>query len=1583
MLRKTRKIVVLLLTLVMVFSMSFTTTSFAVQPSDTASLPVYTQTDTMSTLYDEVVNQKYKAPSSGYYSISTADELYLLASYVNAGNAAEGLTFYLTADIKLGGETKPWTPIGQAYCPDNGVALNASQTHTFKGNFDGVGHKITNLYIGGTEYSGGSGKRNEANALFGLNYGNISNVSVYVNINTYRCGAGIAGHNYGTITACYSEGTIEANGGGGTRGTGGIAGENTGTVESCISKANIHNAYRRAGGIVGYNVGGTVSNCIFKGYTYSSNVTYSGGAAATNEGGTVINSYFLENSCADNALGWNKSGNDATSFGADKTFSVYGKITGTNDSLYTLLSEKSIYFKNISDRAPVLYFQSAADDRAKFSVTVKEPDAGEGSIEVYNGEEKVEGTVTLEENTVLTIKIGKPADGYWLKGFTENGSVVTRADGRKDTEGNRQIYDGMQVSYNVKKNAELSAEYVGSDDVALKINAQVGTTGKITPIADITWKDLNKYTENGKVAYMFQKEDTWRMVAVSKFVRVSMIFEYILGILPADDDYIVAVDDLGSSPNEKGAIPTFSFVYNDQEDGYFYGGVRKDNLYAVNDDAQEQSAPAVIALEYESGNLGYQTREDENLWDALYNLLDNSVYFSGNLRFCTGISKSDFEGCREDSNYMKSADYKGSFSGNRLWGNVQSLTVRTPEENAVLNLNADKLSMFQIEAHKTSKELKVTEDSAQTTRTYTGITVADLLKYYGEDCIAVEALNGDQSQKLYNKDHDWNNIMIAYSSKDSSGKELISDGKLHFVAANADSAVLSESVIDTLKTEKAAVTVDSKTYSLNDLKEYETTKTFTRTTKSGTSEYTVTGITAKDIIEKLSDNSSVAKVTFTSSDGYTAAVSNSDYSWSDDVMLAWSIKDNSGTEQLEEGTLRSAVNGSAGKLWASGVTNITTEAGVLTYNDISYSLEELQKYPTTKDMSMMKKGTEVKYSVTGITVEDLELMYGKGKLLKDVTFASADGFTSTADCADYSLDKMIIAWSVKDSSQNETLGEKELRSTVDGGAGKMWVSGLAKVSSNAETEDGALITKPINIKPTPSDSTVEVRKGNSQGETVKKSEDGSYPIILGETYYYKVSKSGYTAKAGTFIPVYLDEDTDDTTVAFGTPILVSLNASSSGSGGGGTSQRTDNEKIMFSVYLQNGNDGTPKLIKEFSESEIEAILTTGIFPYLYAKNEGWNAIVATELVTLDDLFEEAGIKNYWESGSYLVFNCSDGPYAKSYPTYEDIQTMRYYFDAEGTATVVPAGVAITWNSGRVGDTDEALTEENINALGSKAYRSTNYRLVFGVSESQFKKEGGVAPAGSRSPSQIISMTLVYDGEAPEGTQGVEHKTDDGTDVTPNPEDTTSGGTPFTDISSHWGKDAVAYVYKNNIMNGVSDTLFNPNGTLNRAMLATILYRDAGSPKTDSKSAFTDVTYGSWYYDAVCWASENGIVKGISQDRFAPANSITREQIAAMLYRYAKFKNYDVSASVDLSKYADSDQVSNYALDALKWANAEGFITGRTETTLAARGEATRAEMATIIERFNKKFAPAESEDAAQGENGDAAQGESKDAAAKS
>ncbi len=184
--------------------------------------------------------------------------------------------------------------------------------------------------------------------------------------------------------------------------------------------------------------------------------------------------------------------------------------------------------------------------------------------------------------------------------------------------------------------------------------------------------------------------------------------------------------------------------------------------------------------------------------------------------------------------------------------------------------------------------------------------------------------------------------------------------------------------------------------------------------------------------------------------------------------------------------------------------------------------------------------------------------------------------------------------------------------------------------------------------------------------------------------------------------------------------------------------------------------------------------------------------------------------------------------------------------------------------------------------------------------------------------------------------------------------------PFSDVDSdEWFYDAVKYVYDNGLMNGVDGGMFDPDGTTTRAQIVTILYRLAGSPDISDENLgypYEDVDADSWYGDAVYWARTAGIAGGYDNGSFGPDDAITREQMAAMLYRYAEYKDYDVSGSASLDQFSDGDDASSWAESSVSWAVAEGLISGGDGNVLQPQGSAIRAQAATILMRFCENIA---------------------------
>lgn len=178
---------------------------------------------------------------------------------------------------------------------------------------------------------------------------------------------------------------------------------------------------------------------------------------------------------------------------------------------------------------------------------------------------------------------------------------------------------------------------------------------------------------------------------------------------------------------------------------------------------------------------------------------------------------------------------------------------------------------------------------------------------------------------------------------------------------------------------------------------------------------------------------------------------------------------------------------------------------------------------------------------------------------------------------------------------------------------------------------------------------------------------------------------------------------------------------------------------------------------------------------------------------------------------------------------------------------------------------------------------------------------------------------------------------------------------FTDVKeTDWFYDAVGYVYKNGMMSGTGNNQFSPNVTTTRGMIVTILYRLEGSPAVSSAS-FDDVAAGEYYANGVYWAAANGIVSGYGNGQFGPNDPITREQMAAILYRYAQHKEYETAVSEDVSSFTDGASVSSYAVEPMNWAVGTGLLSGVGNNMINPTGNATRAEAATILTRYCKGF----------------------------
>ena len=214
----------------------------------------------------------------------------------------------------------------------------------------------------------------------------------------------------------------------------------------------------------------------------------------------------------------------------------------------------------------------------------------------------------------------------------------------------------------------------------------------------------------------------------------------------------------------------------------------------------------------------------------------------------------------------------------------------------------------------------------------------------------------------------------------------------------------------------------------------------------------------------------------------------------------------------------------------------------------------------------------------------------------------------------------------------------------------------------------------------------------------------------------------------------------------------------------------------------------------------------------------------------------------------------------------------------------------------------------------------------------------------------VTVTFKEEGKTEDKEETTTEETE--TEETTKPETIT-----FSDVKeSDWFYKGVSYAVENGMMNGVGDDQFAPNAPLTREMLAVVLYNMEKQPESTGVNPFADVKADMWYTDAIVWANANGIVAGYDDSTFGLGDSITREQLATILYRYAQLKDYDVTEKADLTGYTDSTAISGYAVEAMQWANANGIVNGMTETTLAPQGTATRAQVATMLMNFYENVA---------------------------
>jgi hypothetical protein len=1739
---------------------------------------------------------------AGNYTITTPEQLALLATTVNAGTTYEGSTFRLTNDIDLSGYSS-WTPI--AKFSDSEGNLTSLR---FMGTFDGDGHYVEDINISALTAS------YEGYSLFGAvgTGGTVKDLGVTGDVASYRCAAGIAGYNFGTISHCFSEVTVSANGGGGLRGSGGIVGHNEGTVEYCINAGTVHNDYRRAGGIVGYNYGtaARIDHCYNVGNVTSATSGYAGAIAATNgesatTAGIVTDSYFLTGSAVA-VFGVNSAAStDTTAFNPNAML-LDSSGNATTTSLKSALNDDdATAFKDTNPVAyPVLFWQ---DDYKWNTCTITIDDPAGGTLTATVNENAITGSVDLVAGTCIVLTASAPDAEYLFNGFTATVNSTTTNLGGTSKEVLHSI------TYTVSTDATLSANYLSTGTDVLTISSRAGVHGKSTVLDTKTWKQLIEasITYSDGYGYMYTHgSDGWNMVAATQYVPITSLLSGL--ITPAATDKIVASAEDGSPS----VTPTWSLLNSDL---YFFPNATTSTTGGSI--AGKVPVPSALALSWAGGAVNTSNTSMDTAEEALSATAANA-YNSVSLRMVYGCTENDYTNLTSGS----------TIQGNRLWRGVTDLAVAKTPTTYTGTLSAASLKdssnnnrtpyysygvTFDSSTQKVSisaSGLTAFTDGTNGSGDWVGIAIPLGTTYssihVGSNNSAMTDVSSNTSNitsasGIYYYDYKWD-----YNNIDSETGDAV-----EYIQFSLDGGTtVYEIAVDTSGITANAVDFCGVGLSLDMIKAHPTTAQFTM---NGTA-YTVTGIKVSDILKYYATTISPAALKFGTSTAtvYDCAYIGTGsailpqypgYGW-DQSMLIWSQLDSSNAEKITSG-IKSAVNGGTGKMWWSGVTTVTkiTDAA-LTIKDTNgiladrfVSLAQLKEHVSSAaDFKKMKSdGTlNTSYSaITGVSVGALVSSFVPGPTyVTSLYFSDASGKSNMFQSTTYSglstgllgddFDNGMLVWSSNVTSDST---ESKLTSALNGGTGKYWWNNVISMTYAQ--------TNKVAFSITPASAAVVVKDGS--GVAMSQSAINTY-ILPNGAYTYTISASGYTTSSGALtvadnnqtIATALEADTSggggsggSTTYKItgysGTNGTVSTNVSTAASGenvtltvtpangyvltdldlSAGTLKESLSstrktytfampsstvtvtatfEQVELTVYVKNGSGGTAEVGALFSRSQLEALSNTTSKPttgYLYYKNGEWDAVVATQYVTLDNLLANAGIS--FGSGDSINASAADGFYDSV--SYKNIQNYQYYFDPNnnGARSVAPYIIALKHYTG-------TLSGSTLSKIVSGS-PETNLRSCYGCSQDQYAADPPTA-YGRRLVSSVTSLTIINsaevnkntkDGVTPETTvkevtvtaqvtvangtatasvsssdvtkaittadssgsnsvieisavsgketttaevtfaastmdllkksssvAGLKITTDEGTIVLDKstldgvaseaggkavtvtidkPEKTaltaeqqelagdntvyaltiTAADQKITDFDgkvtvslpykltdgedasnvviyylssegkiekfaasydaktglasfttnhfsvymtayeatvayadvmlTNWYYSAVNDVVKKGIMTGTSATTFDPNRDTTRAMLATVLWRQAGKPAASlTTSPFADVQdKTAWYYDAVLWAYEKGIVKGLSETTFSANRTVSRQELVTMLYRYSQVNSSSLTATntADVSSFSDWGTVSDWAEDSFRWAYKNGLVTGLTETTLSPGSNATRAQIASILTRY--------------------------------
>ena len=596
--------------------------------------------------------------------------------------------------------------------------------------------------------------------------------------------------------------------------------------------------------------------------------------------------------------------------------------------------------------------------------------------------------------------------------------------------------------------------------------------------------------------------------------------------------------------------------------------------------------------------------------------------------------------------------------------------------------------------------------------------------------------------------------------------------------------------------------------------------------------------------------------------------------------------------------------------------------------------------------------------------------------------------------------KPAIVVSDKNMSDN-SMGYDDLAITVtvDGTEGAAINGDVVKVSNlttGAKTQDGGNTSLTISNTTVDGNVTNQSKTGLTIRDTnitgnVSNTSEGSTAILGDSTVSGKIDDSSDAGATGT---IFNEKDQNDeseivaineTTAVTYTDLAAAISAANDG----------DTIRLVKNVELsgagKNNNEGaltiTKSIVLDGNNKKITA--TSDTFTPAAGASESSVASMFNVEGGAQVTFKNLTIDSNNEAKHGINIYTSQGTEGKTKVTVENVTIQNglgYAIVCNSSdleiVNVTTSGNAwgginidnrasgkystFTMEDGTIGETNNAVYIEN--SLLTATSPDANSRIKASISDGIFQGPVSVAKKQNET-ADVDGVDLSISG----GTYGndiTEYLDENlvwnpvtgevGTPSTPGgtPSEPEEPTWPFTDVTEgeDWFYDAVAYVYENGIMAGTGETVFEPTMELDRAMAAQLFYNLEGKPAVTGDSTFTDVTSGHWAVDAITWAAQNDIVAGIGGGLYDPDSNVTREQFAVMLYKYARFKGYDLTATGDLTQFPDAGSISSWAETALSWANGKGLINGHENGTIDPKGSTIRAQAASIMANFDQNVA---------------------------